>query len=250
MYEQFTDRARTAMQLANQEAQRFNHEFIDSGHILLGLIKEGSGNARTILDEAGVTLRMIRLEIEKIHPEGAAMVTMGKLSQMQDASDALASAITEAKALDHNYVGTEHLLLGLLNNNIEKSVAITVLCNLGVSLSDLRRRVMELLGVVDKSTVAKWEHAVTGNPLTLDAIIKDVKQLHGKPGCFKFSDFIALGSYSVRKSAILWAQCEAFRSGNRALTVAIAHPNEVYFVKLANQEADSALEQLREAGIA
>src|SRR5262249_49840928 len=79
MYERFTDRARKVMQLANQEAQRFNHEYVGTEHVLLGLIKEGSGVAATVLRNMDVDLRKIRNEIEKIVQAGPEMVTMGKL---------------------------------------------------------------------------------------------------------------------------------------------------------------------------
>ena len=81
MYERFTDRARKVMQLANQEAQRFNHEYIGTEHILLGLVKEGSGVAANVLKNLDIDLRKIRLEVEKIVQSGPDMVTMGKLPQ-------------------------------------------------------------------------------------------------------------------------------------------------------------------------
>src|SRR4051812_11868956 len=81
MYERFTDRARKVMQLANQEAQRFNHEYIGTEHILLGLVKEGSGVAANVLKNLDVDLRKIRLEVEKLVQSGPEMVTMGKLPQ-------------------------------------------------------------------------------------------------------------------------------------------------------------------------
>ena len=80
MYERFTDRARKVMQLANQEAQRFNHEYIGTEHILLGLVKEGSGVAANVLKNLDVDLRKIRMEVEKIVQAGPDMVTMGKAS--------------------------------------------------------------------------------------------------------------------------------------------------------------------------
>src|SRR3954464_11780339 len=81
MYERFTDRARKVMQLANQEAQRFNHEYIGTEHVLLGLVKEGSGVAANVLKNLEIDLRKIRLEVEKIVQSGPDMVTMGKLPQ-------------------------------------------------------------------------------------------------------------------------------------------------------------------------
>ncbi|MBY0232225.1 MAG: ATP-dependent Clp protease ATP-binding subunit [Gemmataceae bacterium] len=144
MYERFTDRARKVMQLANQEAQRFNHEYIGTEHILLGLVKEGSGVAANVLKNLDVDLRKIRLEVEKIVQSGPDMVTMGKLPQTPRAKKVIEYAIEEARNLNHNYVGTEHLLLGLLRE--QEGVAAQVLQNLGLKLDDVREEVLNLLG--------------------------------------------------------------------------------------------------------
>src|SRR5216683_7976200 len=114
MYERFTDRARKVMILANEEAQRFNHEYIGTEHILLGLVKEGAGVAANVLKNLDIDLRKIRLEVEKIVQSGPDMVTMGKLPQTPRAKKVIEYSIEEARNLNHNYVGTEHLLLGLL----------------------------------------------------------------------------------------------------------------------------------------
>ena len=144
MYERFTDRARKVMQLANQEAQRFNHEYIGTEHILLGLVKEGSGVAANVLKNLDVDLRKIRLEVEKIVQSGPDMVTMGKLPQTPRAKKVIEYAMEEARNLNHNYVGTEHLLLGLIRE--QEGVAAQVLMNLGLKLEDVREEVLNLLG--------------------------------------------------------------------------------------------------------
>src|SRR5256885_4298427 len=144
MYERFTDRARKVMQLANQEAQRFNHEYIGTEHILLGLVKEGSGVAANVLKNLDIDLRRIRLEVEKIVQAGPDMVTMGKLPQTPRAKKVIEYSIEEARNLNHNYVGTEHLLLGLLRE--QEGVAAQVLMNLGLKLEDVREEVLNLLG--------------------------------------------------------------------------------------------------------
>ena len=144
MYERFTDRARKVMQLANQEAQRFNHEYIGTEHILLGLVKEGSGVAANVLKNLDVDLRKIRLEVEKIVQSGPDMVTMGKLPQTPRAKKVIEYAMEEARNLNHNYVGTEHLLLGLLRE--QDGVAAQVLMNLGLKLEEVREEVLNLLG--------------------------------------------------------------------------------------------------------
>ncbi|MGA2061266.1 MAG: ATP-dependent Clp protease ATP-binding subunit [Thermoguttaceae bacterium] len=144
MYERFTDRARKVMQLANQEAQRFNHEYIGTEHILLGLIKEGSGVAANVLKNLDVDLRKIRLEVEKLVQSGPDMVTMGKLPQTPRAKKVIEYSMEEARNLGHNYVGTEHILLGLLRE--QEGVAAQVLMNLGLKLEEVREEVLNLLG--------------------------------------------------------------------------------------------------------
>src|SRR5215204_6649570 len=144
MFERFTDRARKVMALANQEAQRFNHEYIGTEHILLGLVKEGSGVGATVLKNLDIDLRKIRLEVEKLVKSGPDMVTMGKLPQTPRAKKVIEYAIEEARNLGHNYVGTEHLLLGLLRE--KDGVAAQVLMNLGLKLEDVREEVLNLLG--------------------------------------------------------------------------------------------------------
>jgi ATP-dependent Clp protease ATP-binding subunit ClpA len=144
MYERFTDRARKVMQLANQEARRFNHEYIGTEHILLGLVKEGSGVAANVLKNLDIDLRKIRLEVEKIVQAGPDMVTVDQLPQTPRAKKVIEYSIYEARSLNHNYVGTEHLLLGLLRE--EEGVAAQVLMNLGLKLEDVREEVLNLLG--------------------------------------------------------------------------------------------------------
>src|SRR5262245_34084674 len=125
MYERFTDRARKVMQLANQEAQRSNHEYIGTEHILLGLVKEGSGVAANVLKNLDVDLRKIRLEVEKIVKFGPAMESLGNLPQTPRVKKVIEYSVEEARNLNHNYIGTEHLLLGLLRE--EEGVAAQVL---------------------------------------------------------------------------------------------------------------------------
>jgi ATP-dependent Clp protease ATP-binding subunit ClpC len=132
------------MQLANQEAQRFNHEYIGTEHVLLGLIKEGSGVAANVLKNLDVDLRKIRLEVEKLVQSGPDMVTMGKLPQTPRAKKVIEYSMEEARNLNHNYVGTEHILLGLLRE--QEGVAAQVLMNLGLKLEDVREEVLNLLG--------------------------------------------------------------------------------------------------------
>jgi ATP-dependent Clp protease ATP-binding subunit ClpC len=132
------------MALANQEAQRFNHEYIGTEHILLGLVKEGSGVGATVLKNLDVDIKKLRLEVEKLVKSGPDMVTMGKLPQTPRAKKVIEYAIEEARALNHNYVGTEHILLGLLRES--EGIAAQVMMNLGLKLEDVRQEVLNLLG--------------------------------------------------------------------------------------------------------
>lgn len=159
MFERFTDRARKVMALANQEAQRFNHEYIGTEHILLGLVKEGSGVGANVLKNLEVDLRKVRLEVEKLVKSGPDMVTMGKLPQTPRAKKVIEYAIEEARNLNHNYVGTEHLLLGLLREH--DGVAAQVLMNLGLKLEEVREEVLNLLGA--GSTSEASDMGETGN---------------------------------------------------------------------------------------
>lgn len=146
MFERFTDRARKVMQLANQEAQRFNHEYIGTEHVLLGLVKEGSGVAANVLKNLDVDLRKIRVEVERIVQPGAGgdQVMIGRLPHTPRAKKVIEYSIEEARNLNHSYVGTEHLLLGLLRE--QEGVAAQVLMNLGLKLEDVREEVLNLLG--------------------------------------------------------------------------------------------------------
>ncbi|MBL9000348.1 MAG: ATP-dependent Clp protease ATP-binding subunit [Phycisphaerae bacterium] len=155
MFERFTDRARKVMALANQEAQRLNHEYIGTEHILLGLVKEGSGVGANVLRNLDVDLRRVRLEVEKLVKAGPEMVTMGRLPQTPRAKKVIEYAIEEARNLNHNYVGTEHLLLGLLREH--DGVAAQVLMNLGLKLEEVREEVLNLLGAGNENAEGQSE---------------------------------------------------------------------------------------------
>lgn len=146
-YDRFTDRARKVMQYAHQEAVRFNHEYIGTEHILLGLTKEGSGVAAKVLKKMDVDLRKIRAEVENLVRSGPDLVTMGRLPHTPRARKALDHAMEEATLLKHQYVGTEHILLGLLRQH--DGVAAQVLMNLGLKLDDVREEILATLGEED-----------------------------------------------------------------------------------------------------
>jgi ATP-dependent Clp protease ATP-binding subunit ClpC len=134
MSEGFTDRFRKVMQLANQEAQRFNHEYIATEHILLGLIKEYSNNGAQLLKHLGIDFQKIRFEVEKVVEVGPDMVAMGMLPQTPAAKKAISLASEAAKSRlrrRDQLIGTEHLLLGLIEYG--DGLAFEVLNRLGVT---------------------------------------------------------------------------------------------------------------------
>ncbi len=183
MFERFTDRARKVMALANQEAQRFNHEYIGTEHILLGLVKEGSGVGATVLKNLDVDIKKLRLAVEKRVKSGPDMVTMGKLPQTPRAKKVIEYAIEEARALNHNYVGTEHILLGLLRET--EGIAAQVLMDMDMRLEDVRQEVLNLLGAsIDEEAIGlgmKMGPAVARKPKSktpaLDSFGRDLTQL-------------------------------------------------------------------------
>ncbi|MEZ5964715.1 MAG: ATP-dependent Clp protease ATP-binding subunit [Planctomycetota bacterium] len=144
MFDRFTDRAKKVMSYARQEAQKFNHEYIGTEHVLLGLVQEGSGVAANVLKHMSVDLEKIRHEVEKIVKTGPTTVTMGQLPFTPRAKKVLELSMEEASQLGHNYIGTEHLLLGLIRES--EGIAAQVLMNLGVKLEEVREEVLEFLG--------------------------------------------------------------------------------------------------------
>lgn len=166
-YSSFTDRSRKVLQLANQEAQRFNHEWCGVEHVLIALMKEDHGVAANVLKNLGVDLRKVRLEVERHVQAGPEMVTMGKLPQTPRLKKAIEYAMEEARDLHHQYVGTEHILLGLMRD--PEGVATVVLVSLGLKLEDVRKEVLALLGVIaEESEAALAEAVIAQAELTTD----------------------------------------------------------------------------------
>jgi len=131
--------------LAHQEAQRLNHVYVGTEHILLGLVKPGSGFAVDVLKDYGVELRTIRIEVEKILQHGPEVVVVGKWPQTPRAKKAIEYAVDEARRLGHHFLGTEHLLLGLLRE--QEGVAAHILMHLGIKLSDVREEIWKRHGI-------------------------------------------------------------------------------------------------------
>ena len=140
----FTDRVRKVLAMAREEAIRLQHDYVGTEHILLGLIREGEGVAAAVLMNLNVDLDQVQERTEEQVRKGKAGATMGELPYTSRAKKVLEFAVAEARELNHSYVGTEHLLLGLLRE--EKGVAAQVLESLGVNLEQAREQTLQLLG--------------------------------------------------------------------------------------------------------
>ncbi len=143
MMNDFTPRAQQVIQLARKEAEQFNHQYVGTEHLLLGLIALGEGVAVNVLERLGVDLDALRLEVEKSVGQGPETKVAGALPLTPRAKKVLALAKSEAGALNHNYIGTEHILLGLLRE--EEGVAARVLKNLNVDIERARIEVLKEL---------------------------------------------------------------------------------------------------------
>jgi len=161
-YDRFTDRARKVMAYGRQEAQRFNHDYIGTEHILLGLIKEGSGVAANVLRNLDVDIKKIRLEVEKVVQSSPDTVTKGQIPFTPRAKKVIEYSLEEARALGHNYIGTEHILLGLLRES--EGVAAHVLMNLGLKLEEVREEVLSLLGADAQAQSSEGEASSEPSP--------------------------------------------------------------------------------------
>ena len=150
MFDRFTDRARKVMGYSRQEAERLSHWYIGTEHMLLGLVREGSGVAANVLENFDVDLDKVRAEIEKRVEPGSDAYTTGQLPFNEEAKRSLDYALDEARSLCHKYVGTEHILIGLLLE--EEGHAADVLAALGLKLEAVRREVMELLGAEGRTS--------------------------------------------------------------------------------------------------
>jgi len=142
MFERFTDRARRVVVLAQEEARLLNHNYIGTEHILLGLIHEGEGVAAKALESLGISLEAVRNQVEEIIGQGGTSPS-GHIPFTPRAKKVLELSLREALQLGHNYIGTEHILLGLIREG--EGVAAQVLVKLGADLSRVRQQVIQLL---------------------------------------------------------------------------------------------------------
>ena len=143
MFKRFTERARRVIILAREEAERYHHEYLGTEHILLGILKDGGGIAITVLQKLGVDLKQLKQEVERNLPRSLNTLVVGEIPFTPKAKKVLEFAVEEARLMGHNYIGTEHLLLGLLKE--KDGVAFKVLNTFGVRLVETREKILSLL---------------------------------------------------------------------------------------------------------
>ncbi len=173
MFERFTEKAIKVIMLAQEEARRLGHNFVGTEQILLGLIGEGTGVAAKVLKSMGVNLKDARIEVEKIIGRGSGFVAV-EIPFTPRAKRVLELSLEEARQLGHNYIGTEHLLLGLIREG--EGVAARVLENLGVDLAKVRTQVIRMLGETESVAAGGSSQGRTKTP-TLDEFGSNLTQM-------------------------------------------------------------------------
>jgi ATP-dependent Clp protease ATP-binding subunit ClpC len=143
MFKRFTERARKVIILAREEAERYHHEYLGTEHILLGILKDGGGIAIAVLQKVGQDIKQIRLEVERNLPKSLTSSVEGDIPFTPKAKKVLEFAVEEARLMGHNYIGTEHLLLGLIRE--KDGLAAKILSNLGIKLQQTREQTLNLL---------------------------------------------------------------------------------------------------------
>jgi ATP-dependent Clp protease ATP-binding subunit ClpA len=177
MFEKFTDRARRVVVLAQEEARMLNHNYIGTEHFLLGLIHEGEGVAARALESLGISLVVVRQHVEEMIGQGQ-QAPSGHIPFTPRAKKALELSLRESQQLGHNYIGTEHILLGLIREG--EGVAAQVLVKLGADLNRVREQVLQILGDSESERAGEMEAGLVrlpgdvrlvGNPAQLAEII-------------------------------------------------------------------------------
>jgi ATP-dependent Clp protease ATP-binding subunit ClpC len=163
MFERFTDRARRVVVLAQEEARMLNHNYIGTEHILLGLIHEGEGVAAKGLEALGISLEGVRAQVEEIIGQGQ-QAPSGHIPFTPRAKKVLELSLREALQLGHNYIGTEHILLGLIREG--EGVAAQVLVKLGADLNRVRQQVIQLLSGYQGKEAVQTGGPAEGTPST------------------------------------------------------------------------------------
>ncbi|OIN97437.1 ATP-dependent Clp protease ATP-binding subunit ClpC [Candidatus Desantisbacteria bacterium CG1_02_38_46] len=174
MFGRFTERASRVLLLAQEESKRLNHDYVGTEHILLGLIRLGEGVAAEVFQSLGIELEKVRIEVEKLVGKGRSMLVLGDVPFTPRAKKVLELAMEEAQSLKHNYIGTEHLLLGLIRE--EEGIASRVLQNLGVDLNKVREIIISLLGGMGIESGPSGPRKKSKTPV-LDAFGRDLTEL-------------------------------------------------------------------------
>ncbi|MGI6128762.1 MAG: ATP-dependent Clp protease ATP-binding subunit [bacterium] len=178
MFARFTKRAQQVIILAQEEAKRLNYPYVGTEHLLLGLIREGSGVAAQAINGVGIQLDQVRAEVEKIIGSGSGKPPTGDVTLTPRAKRVIELALAEAHGMGVNYIGTEHLLLGLIREG--EGVAARVLGNLGADLEKMRAQVLKLLGSPQPGEAKRGKGRASANRSstpTLDALGRDLTNL-------------------------------------------------------------------------
>ena len=170
MFKRFTERARRVIILAREEAELYRHEYLGTEHILQGVIKDGGGIAVAIVQKSGVDLAQLKKELEKSLPRSSNSLIIGDIPFTSRAKKVLEFAVEEARSLNHNYIGTEHLLLGLLKE--KEGVACRVLNSFGMFFDDVREKIVEMF-----KEPAETNREAGGKTPTLDEFSRDLTKM-------------------------------------------------------------------------
>src|SRR5216117_826657 len=207
MHDKFTERVRKVIYLAREEAARLQHDYIGTEHLLLGVIREGEGIAATVLNNLGLDLDRIRQEVENMVSASGGTMTIGEIPFTPRAKRVLELAVEEARSLGHNYVGTEHLLLGLIREG--EGVAAKVLLELGVDRKRVREETLKLLGGSPASA--------GGGERELDPVIgreKEIERVIQVLSRRKKNNPVLIGEPGVGKTAIAEGLAQRIAQGD------------------------------------
>ena len=171
MFKRFTERARRVIILAREEAELYRHEYLGTEHILQGVIKDGGGIAIAIIQKTGTDLAQLKKELEKNLPKSSSSLIIGDIPFTSRAKKILEFAVEEARSLNHNYIGTEHLLLGLLKE--KEGVACRILNGFGVYFDDTKEKIVEMFREPTESARASDK----GKTPTLDEFSRDLTKM-------------------------------------------------------------------------
>src|SRR5947209_7095597 len=185
-FDKFTERARKVLSLAQEEAQRFQHNYIGTEHLLLGLVREGEGVAAKVLANLGVELHKVRSSVEFIIGRGDRIV-LGEIGLTPRAKKVIEYAVDEARRLNHHYIGTEHLLLGLVREG--HGIAAGVLESLGVNLEKVRTQTIQVLSQLSGTQIVETPTPLTV-PLRQTEAFKSIQSLAQEEALLLQHDYV------------------------------------------------------------